>query len=306
MANSSGIEWTEATWNPVAGCSMVSPGCSNCYAMKMAHRLEGMGQEKYAGTTRNGERGAVWTGKINLDEAALTIPLGWKKPRRVFVNSMSDLFHEDIPEIFIDRVFATMAVAQQHDFQILTKRPERAAEYLAALGKSFARLKSSCPVGWSMEFQGLPLVRWPLPNVWLGTSIENQDTANERLQTLLNTPAAVRWVSFEPLLGPIDIHQAAAGFLGLHWAVIGGESGPGARGCNLGWIRSLRDQLRRANRFTGIFVKQLGSRPVNVWTTRGGWTETDELRLQDRKGGKPDEWPDDLRIREFPEVANGR
>lgn len=281
MATNTGIEWTEATWNPMAGCTPVSPGCKNCYAMKMAHRLEGMGQPKYAGTTRKTKSGVVqWSGRINFDSNDIVAPSRWRKPRRVFVNSMSDLFHEETPLPFLGRVFVEMAANPHHQFQILTKRPINARDWLRELGRDFAL--------------------WPLPNVWIGVSVEDQQRAEERIPILLELPAAVRWISFEPLLGPVDIFKAAAGFLGLHWAVIGGESGPGARACNVGWIRKLRDDLRKAA--TPVFVKQLGRHPIQQWTTRGGWTETDPIRLRHRKGGNPDEWPEDLRIREFPNL----
>ncbi len=175
MADST-IEWTDATWNPVAGCKVLSPGCTNCYAMRMAARLAAIGQEKYRGLTRLSGGRQVWTGGIRCDEASLEIPLRWRKPRLVFVNSMSDLFHADVPESFIAGVWATMGAARQHTFQILTKRPERMRE-----------------VAGRMDL---------LPNVWLGTSVETSEYL-WRLRELRHTSAAVRFASFEPLLGPI-------------------------------------------------------------------------------------------------------
>lgn len=175
MAKTS-IEWTDATWNPVAGCTIVTAGCTNCYAMRMAARLEAMGVDKYAGTTRKSGGRAKWTGKIVLDHLALNTPATWAKPRRVFVNSMSDLFHEDVPEEFIRTVWLTMAATPRHTYQILTKRPDRMAEVVSCL-----------PV---------------LPNVWLGTSVEN-NAVLARIDELRLAPAAVRFISFEPLIGSV-------------------------------------------------------------------------------------------------------
>jgi protein gp37 len=176
MATTS-IEWTEATWNPIAGCTVISPGCTNCYAMRLAGRLALMGQEKYTGTTfRSGGR-SKWNGTINFDEAALAIPKRWKRGKSIFVNSMSDLFHDDVPLDFIRRIFQVCAETPQHTYQILTKRAER----LAALA---------------------PMLRWP-KNVWMGVSVESADYVG-RIDHLRWTPAAVKFLSLEPLLGPLD------------------------------------------------------------------------------------------------------
>ena len=219
------IEWTDATWNPVAGCTVVSPGCANCYAMRMAARLAAMGQAKYQGLTRSTAHGPSWTGKVVCDEASLDIPLRWRKPRFVFVNSMSDLFHADVPEPFIRRVWNTMAAAPQHTFQILTKRPRR----MRALAERLDRLS----------------------NVWLGTSVETSDHL-WRIRELQATRAAVRFVSFEPLLGPVN----DAKLVDVHWAIVGGESGPGARPMESDWVRSIRDQCAEQN--VAFFFKQWG------------------------------------------------
>ena len=224
MATSS-IEWTDATWNPVAGCNIVSPGCTNCYAMRMAARLELMGQPKYQGLTRLSGRRHVWNGKIRSDETSLGIPLGWRKPRRIFVNSMSDLFHPDVPYTFIHKVWITMSESQHHIFQILTKRPERMRELSEALDL--------------------------LPNVWLGTSIESSEYLS-RLGELRKTRAAVRFASFEPLLGPIS----EADLSGIDWAIVGGESGPKARPMESGWVHSIRDQCEAQQ--VDFFFKQWG------------------------------------------------
>lgn len=224
MADSS-IEWTDATWNPIAGCSILSPGCTNCYAMRMAARLEKMGQEKYVGTTRRSGRRDIWTGKIVVDDKMIDAPLSWRGSRRVFVNSMSDLFHEDVPDAAIRRVWATMARTRRHTYQILTKRPER----MAALSQS------------------LPL----LPNVWLGTSVESADYGF-RLDHLRNTAATVRFVSFEPLIGAIPNPNLQ----GIHWAIVGGESGPSARPMEQAWVDELLDACREQE--VAFFFKQWG------------------------------------------------
>src|SRR5689334_15004575 len=190
MADTS-IEWTDATWNPVAGCTVLSPGCTNCYAMRMAARLDAMGLAKYRGLTRKSGRRSVWTGKIRLDKAALTIPIKWRKPRRVFVNSMSDLFHEGVPLTFVKAVWSVMAKTPWHTYQILTKRPKRMNALTAML-----------PV---------------LDNVWLGTSVENLDYV-DRIDDLREVKAAVRFVSFEPLLGPVGKPNLEC----VDWAIVGG------------------------------------------------------------------------------------
>lgn len=262
------IEWTDETWNPVRGCAIVSKGCTNCYAMKQAHRFSGPGQP-YEGLTKLTKGGPVWTGKIRLVPERLDDPLRWKEPRRIFVNSMSDLFHEDVPHEFIARVFATMVEARQHTFQILTKRPARMLEVM----KRF--------VAENEEFGGELPEDVPPRNVWLGVSTEDQAAADERIPLLLQTPAAVRWISAEPLLGPIDlgIHrygETVRSYLrlrergrggdiqsgvGLDWVVAGGESGPGARPMHPDWARSLRDQCKAAG--VAFLFKQWGGVGAN-------------------------------------------
>ncbi|KKC40729.1 ABC transporter ATP-binding protein [Devosia epidermidihirudinis] len=226
MADTS-IEWTDATWNPVAGCTVATAGCTNCYAMRMAARLESMGVAKYVGTTRKSGGRAKWTGKIVLDEKALAIPETWKRPKKVFVNSMSDLFHPDVPTNFIRRVWAAMAATPQHTFQILTKRPERMAAILS--GEDFEVLE----------------------NVWLGTSVEDSRVVN-RLDFLREVPAAVRFVSFEPLIGSVE----GAELHDIQWAIVGGESGPGARPMDAIWVDEIHAACLRAG--TAFFFKQWG------------------------------------------------
>lgn len=214
MATNSSIEWTEATWNPVVGCTVISPGCTNCYAMRMARRLEAMGQPKYAGTTRMSGGRPKWNGTIRQDEKSLELPATWKTGRMIFVNSMSDLFHEDVPLAFIRRVFESMAATSQHTYQILTKRADR----LEAL---------SSDLDWSK-------------NIWMGVSVENADYVC-RIEHLRRTGAAVKFLSLEPLLGPLEGLDLA----GIDWVITGGESGPGARYMDADWVRSIRDQCEK-------------------------------------------------------------
>lgn len=292
-----GIEWTDETWNPIVGCSVVSPGCTNCYAMKMAYRIRAASEVKdgashYCGTVRLHENGnAIWTGKVALaPDHILTAPLRWKKPRRIFVNSMGDVFHESVPDEWIDKVFAIMALSPQHTFQVLTKRAERMRKYMQPNLRStiygFLAGRGSLlpPSGFGQKPEHVAAVMdklykagWPLPNVWLGVSAERQQEADERIPHLLATPAAIRFVSAEPLLGPIDLQWAVsrnvldigAGFLTrgmfapgmeklrpLDWLIVGGESGPNARPMNPDWARSLRDQCAAAG--VPFFFKQWG------------------------------------------------
>jgi protein gp37 len=224
MADTS-IEWTDATWNPVAGCTVLSPGCTNCYAMRMAARLDAMGMEKYRDLTRKSGGRAKWTGKVSLDYAALGVPVKWRKPRRIFVNSMSDLFHDAVPANFIAEVWSVMRSTPWHTYQILTKRPDRMAEITAAL-----------PV---------------LSNAWLGTSVESGDYL-DRIDHLRRVSAAVRFISFEPLLGSV----AAADLNGVQWAIVGGESGPRSRPMLEEWVDEIEAACRESG--TAFFFKQWG------------------------------------------------
>lgn len=227
MAENSPIEWTDATWNPVAGCSLASAGCTNCYAMRMAARLEAMGVQKYIGLTRKSGARAKWTGQIRCDESSLAVPERWRKPRKVFVNSMSDLFHPDVPKEFILKVWEVMKATPRHDYQLLTKRPDRMRQLLSRA-----------------EFE-------VLPNVWVGTSVESQDVVH-RIQELRATPAAVRFISFEPLIGPIT----SADLEGIAWAIVGGESGPQARSMEENWVLQIKRLCRSHG--TAFFFKQWG------------------------------------------------
>lgn len=306
MADHSPIEWTDATWNPIVGCSVTSPGCTNCYAMSMARRIEAMQPgSHYAGTTRVDGK-PVWTGKVALaPDHILTQPLRWRRPRRIFVNSMGDLFHEDVPDDWIDRVFAIMALCPQHTFQVLTKRSARMRAYMGEPrwpNETLVRIHREWIMGtgpletlalsvilpkWRADEEDT-LVQWPLPNVWLGVSTEDQRRADERVPDLLSTPAATRFVSAEPLLGPLDLRRfmwpvlgwwrgphhsyaeakAAGAECGLKrqalvgaWCtfldlvIAGGENGP--RPMHPDWARSLRDQCAAAG--VPFFFKQWGS-----------------------------------------------
>lgn len=287
MADQSKIEWTSATWNPVTGCTKVSPGCDHCYAETFAERWRGTpGHHFEAGFD------------VTLRPERLGQPLRWKRPRRIFVNSMSDLFHEAVPDDYIARVFTVMAEAPQHTFQVLTKRHGRMRSLLTRLASD------------------------PPPNIWLGVSVEDQKWADIRVPALLDTPAAARFLSCEPLLGPVHlgmcdwIPPGEEGFPGVHnplsgewwpavgdyaeeyanritdlpridWVIAGGESGPGARRCDLSWLRSLRQEC--AESCIPFFCKQLGSvlgRELGAGS----------------KGGEWDAWPEDLRIRQFPDL----
>jgi protein gp37 len=265
---STSIEWTEDTWNPLAGCTPISPGCTNCYAARMARRLEAMGQEKYRGTAER--RGAVdvFTGRINFDEDSLSQPLHWKKPRRVFVNSMSDLFHEDVPFEFIDRVFAVMALCPQHTFQVLTKRAERMAEYFGIGGRQIGHreglIREQCEEafyrgglkwGTVLKARAWP---WPFQNICLGVSVEDQKRTT-RFKPLCEL-GEVGWrtmVSLEPLLAHVTIPRRYLALGDRAWVIVGGESGPGARPFDVTWARSLLSQCRSVG--IPVFVKQLGA-----------------------------------------------
>lgn len=476
MGDKSAIEWTDATWNPIVGCSVVSPGCTNCYAMKMAARLEHMHQPQYAGLTRPSKAGAVWTGKLRLVETALDLPLRRRVPTTYFVNSMSDLFHESVPDEWIDRVFAVMALCPQHTFQCLTKRSARMRAYCndPSITQRIAQAMDAIRVdmehdpterwapvpGWeayevsthgNLRRGGEPIqpvlnplygrpsvtlwrenepttvyvhklvlaahrgaapsgtearhrngnrqdnrlanlewatgsinqadkvrhganggpakitreqaaeirarrkrgsatqqqiadeygisrslvsliesrkvwpdaIEWPLPNVWLGVSCEDQARADARIPDLLATPAAVRFVSAEPMVGPINFFDIRVGpqrkldslragvawerdALGwaldegahpaLDWLIVGGESGPGARPFALDWAESIIDQCRAAG--VACFMKQVGSKPARI-VAQG----LAMLRPMGSKGGDPAEWPSDLRVRDMPAIA---
>jgi len=325
MSDGSDIEWCDATWQPTLGCERVSPGCDNCYAMKQLHR--GL-CEAHRGLTKLRPKdasrpGVDWNGKVRLQPEVLSLPLRWKKPRRVFVDSLSDLFHRKVPHQYIAAVFGVMAATPQHTYLVLTKRDPRSFFAWAEQGRggnpaSVLMWSHALELGVAVPSDSEDV--WPLPNVHLGVSVEDQQRADERIPQLLQCPAAVHWVSAEPLLGPVDLgayipERAHLGFVGpelraagynegpvmlrrgdrLGWVVVGGESGPGARPFHIEWARSTVAQCRAAG--VPIFVKQIGARP---WELQPGWKVAREITLFDSKGGDMAEWPVDLRVRETP------
>jgi protein gp37 len=304
MSSASKIEWTEQTWNPIAGCTILTPGCKRCYAMGMAKRLAAMGKPLYADLTETVNGHTVWTGEVRqAPEATLLAPLRRKKPTMYFVNSMSDLFHESVPDEWIDKVFAVMRDTPQHTYQVLTKRAERMRAYCT---ERFEREAGRQADNQILNPYPVPI----LPNVWLGVSTERQQEADERIPHLLQTPAAVRFISAEPLLGPIDLSRwmpvkryynaicEKCGHTGstehfrearyhddadvvcpkceqiilaeeigkLDWVIVGGESGPGARPMSIQWARELRDQCKAAG--VPFFFKQWGE-----WAPAGSQPE---------------------------------
>lgn len=328
MSDHSKIAWTDASWNPVRGCTKISPGCANCYAQTFAERWRGIPGHPY-------EQGF----DVRLVPEALGLPLHWRKPRRIFVNSMSDLFHEKVPLEFIEKVWAIMANCPQHTFQILTKRSARMREVvdgdffrgnvmgqanrMVGTGPDHERLEG--PTAGLLAGRGtVDKFRWPLPNVWLGVSVENQAAADERIPLLLETPAAVRFVSAEPLLGPVDLRGELVGNVtwdsvgrevarsAVDWVIVGGESGARSRPCDVAWVRSIVERTRAAQ--IPCFVKQLGAVAVKDLDVTGKFRTDPEsgrrqlqmtatsVGLRDRAGADPSEWPADLRVQQMPEV----
>jgi protein gp37 len=291
------IQWTDQTWNPIVGCSKISAGCQNCYAFSAANSARLQQFQQY-------QKVAKWDGTVELVESQLLKPLSWKKPQRIFVCSMSDLFHESIPFDWIDQIFAVMAIANHHTFQILTKRPGHIQEYLESepeerilkvlenldLKSNFLLIAQELAIKHfqhylkkTASFQNF------FPNVWLGTTVENQKTANSRIALLFDTMAQVRFLSCEPLLENLKLDLT-----GINWVIVGGESGTNARPCHLTWIRSLVNQCQASE--VPVFVKQLGS---NVIDSQGN-----KIKLKHPKGGNLDEFPADLQLREFPNPKN--
>jgi protein gp37 len=289
MGAETGISWTGSTWNPIVGCSKVSPGCANCYAETLALRW---GWTPKPWLPENGPENVI------LKPERLDQPLRWKRPRKIFVNSLSDVFHEQVPDEFIDQMYAVMARAPWHTFQVLTKRPERMRAYVTTPGRRERVIAAT-----GIVLHGGEYIRWPLRNVWAGTSVENARWRT-RIDDLRETPSAVRFLSCEPLLGPLDnvvVKDAAIGFstdsltaakrpkldlTGIDWVIVGGESGPGARPMKEEWVRDILAECRRQG--VAFWMKQFGE----VWS-----------RANLGHGGHAanmDEFPKDLRIQEFP------
>lgn len=317
MADNTKIEWSDATWNIITGCSVVSAGCKNCYAMKLAGtRLRHLPSR--TGLTRDTKAGPVWNGQVRFNEEWLDQPLRWARPRMIFVCAHGDLFHDAVPDAWIDKVFAIMRHAQQHIFQVLTKHPGRMRKYLTTNNRGTYWAAAANELGLEPreggdryfavpgQAVGGSYVPDPLPNVWLGTSVENQSVADERIPELLATPAALRWLSCEPLLEPVsfrwakwhDYSSRAPGFThghldgmrGIGWVAVGGESGPGARPMVLGWAKDIVRQCQSAG--VPVMMKQIGANPTN--------REGQPHAISDRKGAIMAEWPEILRVREFP------
>jgi protein gp37 len=319
-----GIQWTGRVWNPTTGCDKVSPGCGlprfdgdnpgGCYAMAMAKRLKGMGQEKYQNDGDHRTSGPGFGLALHPD--VVNMPLRWRKPVMIFINSMSDLLHERVPPAFIARVLAVIAIAEWHTFQLLTKRHGRLRALLSsdsfvnAYIDAYEQLsgdlwRSSQKWADHLDSRDMP---WPISNLWIGVSAEDQKWADIRIPALLDTPASVRFVSAEPLLGPVNLSPwlprpfsplewADAGEPGpedyppmLDWVIAGGESGPGARRCEMAWLALLAGQCAASG--TPYFLKQVGSvlgREMGAGSHGADW----------------DAWPEDLRIRQFPGARQG-
>ena len=336
MSEGTKIQWTEETWNPTAGCSKISPGCKNCYAIKDAVRLSGNQNskisEKYAGTVSwyNETGKANWTGRINLASLeTLLKPYYWTRSRRIFVNSMSDLFHENIPFEWIDKVFSIMALSPQHTFQVLTKRAERMYEYFESF-KFYPVYERGVTNGnWLRNILNEDAVTAVakanfakgLPNVWLGVSVENQKTADERIPFLLKTPAKIRFLSCEPLLDKVQLFPAylpceTIGGVELEnfidWVIVGGESGINPRPFHLEHGLQIIQQCKSAN--VPVFFKQAGSfcvtENVNLFdfpeepkfADWGDSAASARIKFNDRKGGELTELPEEFRVRQFPKI----
>ena len=319
MSGVSSIQWTDRTWNPVVGCTKVSQGCKNCYA-KTLHDARHTAYLR--GHLQTIPQYAHPFETVQTIPARIADPLRWRGPSRVFVNSMSDLFHEDVPFEFVRLVFAVAAVAPQHTFQILTKRPARMREFFTwleahphrwhpldqmhqAANTHFCAVDTTVSRADARAWDRAPhyspeRVGWPLPNVWLGVSVEHQAAADERIPLLAETPAAVRFLSMEPLLEPVELSPwlSDPSSSPVDWVIIGGESGTKARVFDLDWAR--RILVRCQWHGVPVFVKQLGRCPVAYENGVAVWPEAE---LRDRHGGDPAEWPEDLRVREFPRAS---
>lgn len=266
MSDKSAIEWTDATWPIVQGCDPVSQGCVFCYAVPLLWRMAHNPNEKISAplqglveqhTNAAGETILRFTGKLALREDRLDWPLKWKTPRMIFVPSHGDIFHKDVPDEFLDKIFAVMALCPQHTFQVLTKRAKRMRDYMSdVLRRNSIELAAEAWPSSGHPWSPKHCFRWPLPNVWLGVSAEDQDNFDQRVADLYNTPAAIRFFSFEPLLGSIDA-RGPLSTGAFHWAIVGGESGKGARRMHERWAIELRDQCAGAQ--VPFFFKQWGS-----------------------------------------------
>lgn len=333
MSAKTEIEWTDATWPIVQGCDYDSPGCTHCYAVNVIWRLAHNPLAKIADplqglVAKNAAGHLHWTGKVALREDRLAWPMRWREPRRIFVPSHGDIFHEDVPDKFLDKIFGVMALCHRHTFQVLTKRAERMRAYLAAIAEDYDEYSlfrwadaagRLCQDG-DAAFSSIMNAGWPLPNVWLGVSVEDQQRADARIPHLLATPANKRFLSCEPLLGPLDLrgylvgHEengvdltrepgskvgACVGWTPpLDWVIAGGESGQRARPMVLGWAYGLLQQCKGAD--VAFFMKQMGSNAISPGAAGADPDGVYRYRWRDRAGGDPAEWMEEFRVREFP------
>jgi protein gp37 len=324
MADGSHIEWTDATWNPITGCSVVSPGCTNCYAMKLAGtRLKYTASRQ--GLTIDTKAGPAWNGQVRLNEGWIDQPLSWRRRRRIFVCAHGDLFHESVPDAWIDKVFARMAIAGQHTYQVLTKRSARMRAYLTApdvQSRIATEMMQAAPIGRLLTNpiilqpgKGTSISAWPLPNVWLGVSVEDERTAL-RVLDLLDSPTVIRFVSYEPALEWVDfrsicnghyfvdalaglkyhdapegVHSATAPHAHLNQIIMGGESGPGARPMHPRWVSWTRDACAATD--VAFFFKQWGAWAACPSNDGGHWPTNapGHLRLAIDGERRDDGWP---------------
>jgi len=289
------IQWCDETWNPIVGCSRISEGCQNCYAATAAKsaRLQQFNQYKLVGN---------WDGSVQFVESQLLKPLGWKQPKKIFVCSMADIFHKSVPDEWVDKMLAIAALCPQHTFQILTKRPARMMAYFSHPDRlTEINFQISKILKEPFEIYQSRLLKLPLPNVWLGVSVENQLAANTRIKFLTQTPAAVRFLSCEPLLERLNLSKwvfdrSETDITPIDWVIVGGESGSGSRPCHLNWIRSIVDQCYQSN--TPVFVKQLGSNAIDSVPINGGQAQH-QIKTSDRKGSDISQFTD-INFRQFP------
>lgn len=311
MSTTTGISWTDMTWGPLVGCTKVSSGCASCYAVREVHRLAHNGHSKiaadFAGLVERHANGHLdWTGTVRFLKDRLEQPLHWTKPRRIFVNSMSDFWHEDVKDPWIDQLFAVMALTPQHTYQILTKRAENMERYFAINQACLWERIDKASTFFGAYHANLDTPgRWPLPNVWLGVSVEHEAELR-RIEYLCDIPAAVRFVSFEPLLEHLGNIQERLRL--IDWAIIGGESGPKARPFRLDWAWSLIRQCQATG--VSVWMKQVGSNAydyheylhmdLNKYGVCAGCRDC-RYPTRQRAGADPVEWPADLQVQEWPD-----
>lgn len=314
MSFNTKIQWTDRTWPVTTGCDDASPGCLNCYSKQASYRMGLNPNPKisgaYGGTVEKRAGVLRWTGLLRTLPDRLDWPMKWRKPARIFVGNMSDLFHLEVPETFIHAVFGVMRIAHWHTFQVLTKRADRMADVVGRM--TIADMMNGVCNWFPRSLEAGCGGDVVATNVWLGVSVEDQKRADERIPHLLRTPAAVRFLSVEPMLAPIDLSRwmhpfevsrdedgndlgSASGGSDIDWVIVGGESGHNARSFDIRWARDIRDQCAAAS--VACFIKQLGSKPRKYAEIAGAYAH---VLLKDSHGGDWSEWSEDLRVREFP------